>query len=284
MLQTGFVPLDVFLERAPASFAFNFGRYVLAAGAVAIVIWFMARSRLAGRRIQSRLPTWADRRREVLLSMQAVAVYALVGLFVFWGVKAGVLQRLDTEYGWPAYLGLTAAMIVGHDAYFYWVHRAMHHPRLFKTFHRAHHRSVTPTPWAAYSFAIPESVVMALFVPLWLLFVPTPGGVILAWLMFQIARNAMGHAGFELHPRWWLASPLTRWINTTTHHDLHHSGGFNRNYGLYFTWWDKWMGTEHPRYAETFAEVTSRPAPTGAEVSADSAKAAPAAAVSLGAR
>jgi len=258
MLQTGFVPLDVLFERGPVSFAFNFGRYVLAAGLVALVVLLMARSRLAGRRIQSRVPTWADRRREVLLSMQAVAVYAVVGVFIFWGVKEGVLQRLNVAYNWPAYLGLAAAMIVAHDAYFYWVHRAMHHPKLFKVFHRAHHRSVTPTPWAAYSFAIPESLVMALFVPLWLLFIPTPGSVILAWLMFQIFRNAMGHAGFELHPRWWLSSALTRWINTTTHHDLHHSGGFNRNYGLYFTWWDKWMGTEHPRYAATFAEVTSR--------------------------
>ncbi len=258
MLQTGILPLDVLLERGPGSFAFNFARYLMAAGSVALVVWLMARSRFLARRIQSRIPTWTDRRREVLQSMQAVAVYSVVGAFIFWGVKAGLLQRLDVEYGWPAYLGLTAAMIVAHDAYFYWAHRAMHHPKLFKTFHRAHHRSVTPTPWAAYSFAIPEALVMALFAPLWLLFVPTPGSVILAWLMFQIFRNAMGHAGFELHPRWWLSTPLTRWINTTTHHDLHHSGGFNRNYGLYFTWWDKWMGTEHARYREIFSEVTNR--------------------------
>jgi hypothetical protein len=33
---------------------------------------------------------------------------------------------------------------------------------------------------------------------------------------------------------------------TTTHHDLHHNGSFNHNYGLYFTWRDRIMGTEHP--------------------------------------
>jgi Delta7-sterol 5-desaturase len=42
------------------------------------------------------------------------------------------------------------------------------------------------------------------------------------------------------------------------HHDLHHNGSFNHNYGLYFTWWDKWMGTEHPKYYAKFAEVTNR--------------------------
>jgi len=90
------------------------------------------------------------------------------------------------------------------------------------------------------------------------LFCGQPGWVIFAWLNFQIIRNAMGHTGFEFFPRWWLASPLTRWVNTTTHHDLHHNGSFKHNYGLYFTWWDKWLGTEHPRYAERFAEVIGR--------------------------
>jgi sterol desaturase/sphingolipid hydroxylase (fatty acid hydroxylase superfamily) len=48
-------------------------------------------------------------------------------------------------------------------------------------------------------------------------------------------------------------------LTTTTHHDLHHNGSFNHNYGLYFTWWDRLMGTEHPCYREIFREVTSRP-------------------------
>ena len=47
-------------------------------------------------------------------------------------------------------------------------------------------------------------------------------------------------------------------VKSSRTRDLHHSGGFNRNYGLYFTWWDKWMGTEHPHYAERFHEVVSR--------------------------
>jgi hypothetical protein len=33
---------------------------------------------------------------------------------------------------------------------------------------------------------------------------------------------------------------------------------FNTNYGLYFTSWGKWMGTEHPRYHEKFRDVTGR--------------------------
>lgn len=255
-----FPPLANLIAKGPYVFAFDFGRYLVAAAGIAAIVWMLRRTRLAARKIQAREATWADKRREVLQSVQTVFVYTIVSAFIIWGVDTGVLHRFEGSYGLVADLALLAALIVAHDAYFYWAHRAMHHPRLFKTFHRAHHRSITPTPWAAYSFAIPEAFVMVAFVPLWLFFVATPGWVMLSWILFQIVRNAMGHAGFELHPRWWLSTPLTRWINTTTHHDLHHSGGFNRNYGLYFTWWDKWMGTEHPQYAERFHEVVSRPA------------------------
>ena len=134
----------------------------------------------------------------------------------------------------------------------------MHHPRLFKRFHRFHHRTITPTAWAAYSFAIPEAIVMALFMPLWLLFVPTPGVVTFSFLFVMILRNCMGHAGLELHARGWASHPVLKWISTTTHHDLHHAGSFNHNFGFYFTWWDKLMGTEHPDYVAVYDRVTTQ--------------------------
>lgn len=251
-------PLAILLERGPIVFAYDFGRYLIAASVTAFIVWALMRSRLSFRKIQKRTATAADKRREMLQSLQSALVYTVAAGFIIWGVETGVLQRFQGSTGLATDLALLAALIVAHDAYFYWAHRFMHHPRLFAFFHRAHHKSITPTPWAAYSFAIPEALVMVMFVPLWLFFVATPGWVMFAWMNFQIIRNAMGHAGFEFFPRWWLDSPLTRWINTTTHHDLHHNGSFNHNYGLYFTWWDKWMGTEHPRYAERFAEVVGR--------------------------
>jgi Delta7-sterol 5-desaturase len=255
-----FPPLAILLERGPIVFAFDFGRYLIAASLTFAIVWGLRRTALKARKIQSREATRADMRREFGQSLQSAIVYTFLATFLIWGTEHGVFQKFDGSFGWAGDLAVLAGIIIAHDAYFYWTHRAMHHPRLFKTFHRAHHRSITPTPWAAYSFAIPEAAVMFLFVPLWQFFVPTPGWVMFAWLNFQIIRNAMGHAGFEFFPRWWLASPLTRWINTTVHHDLHHNGGFNTNYGLYFTWWDKWMGTEHRDYHARFQEVAGRSA------------------------
>lgn len=241
------------------SFVFDASRYLIAATVVAAIVWALMRTSLRTRKIQARTATAADVRRELLQSFRSCIVYVAITVSIIWMINNGYIERIGPSLGWPTDLALLGGIILAHDAYFYWVHRTMHHPLLFKNFHRAHHRSITPTPFAAYSFSVPEAIVMGLFVVLWQLFFPTPGWVIFTFLAFQIIRNAMGHAGFELMPRWWLSTRITSWINTTTHHDLHHNGGFNTNYGLYFTWWDKLMGTEHPRYHARFAEVVAPP-------------------------
>jgi Delta7-sterol 5-desaturase len=252
-----FNPIDFLINKGAYVFAFDFGRYIIAAGLMWGLVWLMMQTRLARRKIQARTATREEVRREFLSSIQSCLVYVAATVFVVWGKNVGFLKTIDNSYGLALDLAVLAGIIIAHDAYFYWAHRAMHSKPLFKFFHRHHHRSITPTPFAAYSFALPEAVVMAMFVPIWQFFVATPGLILFTFLNFQIIRNVMGHAGFELMPRWWLSTPLTSWLNTTTHHDLHHAGSFKHNYGLYFTWWDKMMGTEHPKYHETFARVTA---------------------------
>ncbi|QLC23642.1 sterol desaturase family protein [Parasphingopyxis algicola] len=252
-------PIATGLSHVPNMIAFDFGRYLIAATVIAAIVWIAKRTGWAYRQIQDRVARSEDYRREFLASLRTCAIFVFTGIFIVAGDEIGIFYDIEGSYGLGIDFALFAAIIVGHDAYFYWTHRMMHHPRLFRTFHRFHHRSITPTPFAAYAFSVPEALVMNAFMPLWLLFVPTPVTVISAFLAFMIVRNAMGHAGLELHARWWLKSPLTRWINTTTHHDLHHSGNFNRNYGLYFTWWDRLMGTEHPNYAAEFAKSVTKP-------------------------
>jgi sterol desaturase/sphingolipid hydroxylase (fatty acid hydroxylase superfamily) len=139
------------------------------------------------------------------------------------------------------------------------MHRTIHHRRLFRRVHSLHHKSVTPTPFAAYSFNWLEAVFEALFVSLWVAFVPTPWIAMFSFLGIMIIRNVMGHCGVELMPKGFADHWFWGLFATTTHHDLHHNGSFNHNFGLYFTVWDRLMGTEHPRYREIFREVTERP-------------------------
>ncbi len=251
-------PFRIFLDMGLGAFLVDFTRYIVTAGIVAAIVWLLMRTSLKTRKIQNRTATRSDIRREFLQSVRSCIVYIGITVALVWGLNMGYLQRMGASFGLLGDLALFAAMVLAHDTYFYWAHRTLHHPLLYKRFHLAHHRSITPTPFAAYSFSVGEAAVMGMFVLLWQWFIPTPATVFLPFIFFQIIRNAMGHAGFELMPRWWLSTWLTRWINTTTHHDLHHAGSFNHNYGLYFTFWDKWMGTEHKDYHARFAEVVGR--------------------------
>ncbi len=239
-------------------FTYDLARYLIGASLITGLVWALKHTPIKARTIQSRAAKAKDISREILSSMRSVAVYTIAGIFIIAAFEAGIFKGLPSQ-GLMIDLAYLAAILFAHDAYFYWTHRAMHHPKLFARFHSHHHKTITPTPWTAYSFDVGEAVVMMAFMPLWFWMVPTPNGVMFAFLAIMILRNCMGHAGFELHPRWWLANPLTRWISTTTHHDLHHCGSFSHNYGFYFTFWDKVMGTEHPRYAIRFDEVTGRP-------------------------
>ena len=245
-----------FLQVWPVLALSDFLRYAIAAGVLTAIL-FVLRHALAHRRIQARHARWADIRREIIYSLLTIIIFSLVGFGTYIGSQHG-LFRLDEQQIPTLWSGLfdLGFMIVVHDAYFYWMHRAMHHRRLYPYFHRVHHLSRTPTPWAAYSFAPLEAIVEAAVLPLILLFFETSGIVVFGFTTHMIVRNVIGHAGIELFPRQWLRWPILRLITTTTHHDLHHSE-FRWNYGLYFTWWDRLMGTEHPRYKENFARASN---------------------------
>jgi Delta7-sterol 5-desaturase len=247
--------IDVF----PAILAIEAGRYILTAGLVSLVAWTFWRAYFRERKIQARTAAAADYRRELIASLGAATIFALTGFGMHLAAQAGwlTIHHGFTERG-PVYLALSlAAMIVAHDAYFYWTHRAMHHPRLFRAFHWTHHKSKAPTPWTAYAFDAPEAILTVAFVPLWAALVPMHEGALFAFVTWQIVRNVMGHAGVELSPVSGRPSRLFGWLSTTTHHDLHHQNG-RSNYGLYFTWWDRLMGTEHPEYQARVAEIAER--------------------------
>jgi Delta7-sterol 5-desaturase len=38
------------------------------------------------------------------------------------------------------------------DLFIYWIHRGLHHPRIYKSFHKAHHKWIMPTPYASHAF------------------------------------------------------------------------------------------------------------------------------------
>jgi len=244
-----------------AVFTFDTLRYLIGAGLVSLILFRLLAAWSENRRIQKRRAKRKDVWRELRYSLLTTSVYATVALFTIAAKERAWLQvytEIEDYNAWYTALTLPLLLVL-HDAYFYWAHRAMHHPVMYRWSHRVHHLSLTPTPWAAYSFAPVEALIMALFMPAALALMPLHGTVIFVFLAIMIVRNAMGHSGIEFAHHRWVDSPLD-FLTTTTHHDMHHQK-FTGNYGLYFTWWDRWMGTELPDYKEAFRKAAAGKSP-----------------------
>jgi len=248
--------LHQILDRWLFTLAIDAARYFVPASIAFVVFWVWGRELFRARRIRSGPSPIAH---DIARSVVTLFVFSGVGLCVWLAGNAGLLRRYDeiADYGWPWLLLSIAILVVLQDAYFYWTHRAMHRPALYRLFHRAHHEAKVASPWTAYAFAIPEAFVHALFVPLVWLFVPMHELAVFAFLVFMIVRNMLGHLSIELMPSGFTRHPFWGWWTTTTHHALHHAhAGFD--FGLYSTFWDRLMGTTHPRYHETFEQIACR--------------------------
>lgn len=148
-----------------------------------------------------------------------------------------------------------------HDTYFYWAHRIMHHPWLFKTVHLVHHKSTNPSPWAAYAFHPFEAIVESLIFVIFLFAIPVHSIHLIWFFVISLVYNVYGHLGFEIYPKGFNKHWLGKWMNTSVSHNQHHQF-FKGNYGLYFTIWDRLMGTLRPDYDTAFDNLKRREKPS----------------------
>jgi len=236
----------------------DFLRYFLTAGPFYLLFWVWRPALLRGRRLQPADPGRERIASEVAYSLSTVLIFSGIGLSLVYAQQAGLTRiYMDVaERGW-AYLGASVALaIVLHDAYFYWTHRLLHWKPLYRFVHHVHHRSTSPTPWAAYAFHPLEALIQAGVYLLVVFTIPIHPLALMLFLLYMIVRNVVGHLGFEIWPAGFARHPLTRWHLTPTHHDLHHRRG-KGNYGLYFSFWDDWIGTSRSDYVAAYDAVTA---------------------------
>jgi sterol desaturase/sphingolipid hydroxylase (fatty acid hydroxylase superfamily) len=159
-----------------------------------------------------------------------------------------------SDRGWLYYFVIFPLLFFVHDTYFYFIHRMMHLPFLYKHVHKVHHKSTNPSPWAAYAFHPFESLLEFGILPLFLFTIPLHSTHILLFFLAMIAYNVYGHLGFELFPRGFSYSKLGCWINTSVNHNQHHQY-FTGNYSLYFLFWDRILGTLRKDYSQKYVEM-----------------------------
>ena len=231
--------------------------YFFYAGIIFVLFYVILKKPLWFRKVQKKLPKLTDYGRDILYSILSVTIFATVALATFYFLADYTNRYKDIEeYGYGYYIFTWVWMLLVHDTYFYWMHRMMHHPKLFKYVHLIHHKSTNPSPWTAYAFHPFEAFLEALIVPILAFSIPIHIHALGYFFLFQIMYNVYGHLGFEIYPKNFHKTWIGRWVNTSVAHNLHHKR-FRGNYGLYFLFWDRIMGTMREDYDKTFEETTA---------------------------
>lgn len=185
-------------------------------------------------------------RREIGWSLASAAIYGAPAGVIAWGWQARGWTRIYTDWSdyplWYAPLSLLWYLLA-HDAWFYWTHRLLHRPRLFRIAHAVHHASRPPTAWAAMSFHPIEALTGAVVIPVLALLIPIHAAMLGVVLAIMTVMGVTNHMGWEMFPPRLVHSRLGQWLITASHHHRHHEE-YRCNYGLYFRFWDRLCGTD----------------------------------------
>lgn len=232
-------------------------RYLIVAGLAFLLAYVILRKSIQGQKIQSKFPQNKDYLREIGYSIMTIFIFAAAPVLIIHNNSIRPLTFYYTDinqYGQFYFYSAFVIMLFVHDTYFYWIHRLMHHPAIFTYFHLVHHRSTNPSPWAAYAFHPLEAIVEAGVIAVFLFTMPIHKLHLGFFFLFMIIYNVYGHLGYEIYPPGFSNSKIGRWINTSVNHNQHHQY-FKGNYGLYFLFWDRMMGTIRKDYEAFFEEV-----------------------------
>lgn len=189
-------------------------------------------------------------KREIGYSLKSSLVFAIVGTGTYWLWQEGFTNIYTDIHEFSLwYLPLCFILYSFiHESYYYWVHRAMHHKSLYRSVHRAHHSSIVPSPWTAFSFHPWEALIESLILPALILVIPIHPVVLGCYLLLMTISSVINHLDIEIYPSFLQRSDVGKLLIGATHHHYHHAE-FTTNYGLYYTFWDKWMGTESDKFA-----------------------------------
>lgn len=247
------------LSAFPKSYLQAIGSNALLVGLVYVIFWKILKEKIKKWRIQQKeLFNDAQLKRELKNAIFTLAVGAFFACIVMYLGTQGY-TKIYTDAAQHSMLWAVSSFFVIlliDDAWFYWFHRLLHHPRLYKYVHFEHHKSVDVNPLSSLSFhfiepslltlwIIPLSFVMPIYAPVL--------GLVQLWGLFD---NIKSHLGYEFFPKWFNKSWL-RFLITSTHHNMHHAK-FNGNYGNHFRFWDKLFGTEFKDYEAEFDKIKER--------------------------
>jgi ring-1,2-phenylacetyl-CoA epoxidase subunit PaaE len=162
-----------------------------------------------------------------------------------------------TQYGLAYLVFSTFFLHLLGDTWFYFAHRLLHHPKVYKYIHAVHHQSLDTTPYTTLSFHFLEPIILSGFIYIAIFLFPISVVAIGINQVVGLLVNIKSHLGYEFYPKFFDRTPILKYLVNSIHHNQHHTR-YNGNYGLSFRWWDLIFGTEFDDYNQIVSQVKNR--------------------------
>ncbi len=160
-------------------------------------------------------------------------------VLIMWAMANGYAPTITPAQN-PVWFVLALILLPIWSAFhFYWVHRLLHVPFLYKRVHALHHRNVNIGPWSGLSMHPVEHLLYHSMLLIHFI-VPLHPIHLIMGVIYNGPGAAMTHAGYEDL----LVKDKRRLALGTFYHQLHHRY-YECNYGNQEMPWDRWFGTFH---------------------------------------
>ncbi|EKG16215.1 Fatty acid hydroxylase [Macrophomina phaseolina MS6] len=183
---------------------------------------------------------------EIAQTMRAMPVMSFFTVPFFVAEVRGYSKMYDAAEDGPGMwynLIQFPFFIVFTDFCIYWIHRWLHHPKIYKHLHKPHHKWIMPSPYASHAFHPLDGYAQSLPYHIFPFIFPLQKFAYVALFAFVNIWTVMIHDGEYV-----AESPI---INGAACHTMHHLY-FNYNYGQYTTLWDRLGGSYRKPNDELF--------------------------------
>ena len=238
-------------------FALNLGATVLMAGSLHLYLYTFRRQgderRMDLRELGRNNPRFftGDQVRDNVFHTCAsgVTVWTALQVLLMWAYANGLVPWTYWDASPIWFVALFPLLVIWQSLHFYFVHRLLHWPPLYRRVHALHHRNVNVGPWSGFSMHPIEQLLY--FSTLLIHVVVASHPVHLFYHGYFNALAAItSHTGYTgLTVRGREVVKLGDFF-----HQLHHRY-FDCNYGTLTVPWDKWFGSDHDGTAEGTARV-----------------------------
>ena len=171
--------------------------------------------------------------------VSGVTVWTIYEVLLFWAYANNYVTLINPSEHPVVFVALFFLVPFVHEVGFYFAHRFLHWPPLYRVAHKLHHRNVNPGPWSGLSMHPLEHVIY--FSTILLFFVIPAHPIHMINLASRLGlAPAQGHTGFDR-----VVVGDEKAMDTSYYaHYLHHRY-FEVNYSDGMIPLDKWFGSFH---------------------------------------